>query len=249
MIQYPYSPSAHANWSMPDKEVWKQAFLGSEKWKKIQKAMSRPRDIDVITWTATDVPAITPRERYLASGGVSLASFYAIDVIHKAAGENTILDVGCGCNLFKDAYPVIGLDKHPRADIFGYFDHDFVSKNQNKYSAAIAINSLHFLTKKNSFSPMPISEIPLMISWFSSVLKQGGLGYFTFNTSMLLEFTPADFKAKHALTKPDTLSQYILDKVKSCSDFIDVIFYEDIIDQMWDEMMDGNIRIMFRKIK
>lgn len=98
----------------------------------------------------------------------------------------TIVDLGCGTNYFKPHLPgLIGIDGDLKsaADVFDYFDYDFVKGHQQQFDALISINTIHFA---------PITEIAQRLEWVASLVKPGGRGFVTFNIETWLMHTPSE---------------------------------------------------------
>ena len=181
---------------------------------------------------------MTPRENWLHRGFIPLDSFFMIDYMVKRTNVFPIIDIGCGMNLFKHFFDVIGLDKLPTADIDGYFDEDYVKDNKNKYGGAMAINSLHFI---------PIYEVKNSIKWLADVIKPGGYGYVTYNVRRLIEHTDQRFIELHALDQSHKISNYLFSSISNIGSDIEILYYLDKITEIPSETIDGNLRILFRK--
>jgi hypothetical protein len=127
---------------------------------------------------------LNPREAS-AIGIVPCGIFYYIDYL--ISDDKTIVDVGCGANLFKDIVPnVYGIDPNGKlCDKNDSFDPEgnFAKKHYQEFSAAMAIDSLHF-TSLTNFS----SQVTL----FANMIKSGGRGLLTFNAARMVERTPED---------------------------------------------------------
>ena len=180
----------------------------------------------------------TPREAWLHRGFVPLDSFFMIDYMVQRTNVFPIIDIGCGMNLFKHFFNVIGLDKLPTADIDGHFDEDFVKDNKNKYGGAIAICSLHFT---------PIQEFKNRIQWLADIIIPGGYGYATYNVPRLIERTDQKFIELHGMDQSVKLSNYLFSAISNIGDNIEILYYLDKINDTPMESIDGNLRILFRK--
>ena len=236
---------------LPDRKQWKEDFLKSEvfdKLKQISIALRVAKPFHVIAWNLEESEGnfkkhmyrYTPREKYIRQGRITLASFYMVDYIVKNTKEYPIIDIGCGMNLLKSVYPIIGLDHDPRADIQGFFDEKFMEANREKFSAAIAINSLHFIH---------LNQIKYRIKQFSHIIQPNGLGYITLNTQRLIDKTneiDPEFVISNKLDCSLNLIKYVFAKVYSICDTLELLYYEDNINEV-DDYMDGNIKIIFRK--
>jgi len=236
---------------LPDKKQWKEDFLKSEmfdKLKHISIAIRVATPFQIITWDfdragrnfKKPIKVYTPRERHIHQGRLTLSSFYMLDYIVKNTKQYPIIDIGCGMNLFKSIYPIIGLDDDPRADIQGLFDEKFMEAHREEFSAAIAINSLHFIH---------LNQIQYIIEQLSHIIQPNGLGYITFNMQRLIDVTnevDPEFIISKKLDSKLNLRKYVFDKVYSICDNLELLYYEDNVDEV-DDYVDGNIKIIFKK--
>jgi hypothetical protein len=236
---------------LPDRKQWKEDFLKSEvfdKLKQISIALRVATPFQIIDWDLEEsernfkkhIYGYTSREMYMHQGRLTLSSLYMIDYLIKNTKEYPIIDIGCGMNLFKSVYPIIGLDNDPRADIQGIFNEKFMEANMGKFSAAIAINSLHFIH---------LNQIQYRIKQFSHIIQPNGLGYITLNTQRLIDRTnevDPEFIISKKLDSKLNLRKYVFAKVYYLCDTLELLYYEDNIDEV-DDYMDGNIKIIFRK--
>jgi hypothetical protein len=224
---------------MPDRRSWTEEFLLSKKQIFLRLKDTELEFIDNIEerhWLNDYL--CTPRETWLHRGFVPLDSFFMIDYMVQRTNVFPIIDIGCGMNLFKHFFDIIGLDKFPTADIRGHFDEDFLKDNKNKYGGAIAINSLHFT---------PIQEMKNSIKWLANIIKPRGYGYITYNVSRLIEHTDQKFIQLHGLDQSAKLSNYLFSSISNIGSDIEIIYYLDKITETPDETIDGNLRILFRK--
>jgi hypothetical protein len=84
-------------------------------------------------------------------------------------------------NFLKKYIPaIVGFDKTSEADIFSYFDDDFLENNLQKFDCAIAINSIHFISLK---------DFSKRINDFGKIIKPGGRGFVAFNLKRMLDQT------------------------------------------------------------
>ena len=184
---------------------------------------------------------ITPRElSFLRSGNFSesLPSFYMVDYIVKNTKEYPIIDIGCGMNIFKQLFPIIGLDTiDSRADILGYFTDEFVLKNLLKFSAAISINSLHFVS---------IDKLADRIIEFSQIIRKNGLGYFTINSCISASVENSKFIVDNNISNNTSMLDLIFNQILQIEPYLELLYYEDL----WfciNAGINGDIRIIFRK--
>jgi len=99
---------------------------------------------------------------------------------------NTILDIGCGENIFKKIYPnIVGMDSDSKAksDLFDHFDQDFVNGHVNVFDAVITINTVHFTA---------VTDIQQQLKWIHQILKPGGRAFVSTNLETWLMHTSKD---------------------------------------------------------
>jgi len=221
--------------NLPNKTEWEDEFIKSKSFEIIKKIIIDVKKRKLSKFT-------TSRERYLHQDEIlsSLSSFYFVNYIVENTKTYPIIDVGCGMNLFKNIYPIIGLDPvDTRADIKGIFNIDFVKKYRENFYSAIAINSLHFI---------PIWKIKNRIKLFSNIIKKDGLGYFTMNSKVLIQNTDKNFISKKKLYENNNLSEYIFNEIFELDNILELLHYEDHINTLNHfPNINGDIRIVFRK--
>ena len=120
---------------------------------------------------------ILPRRTYAASKSIFYYStFYYLGLLLET-NPKTILDVGCGSNLFKKYIPqIIGFDNDPRfveqVDFTETYTTEFVEQNLSKYDCAMTIGVIHAVS---------LATIHKTIDEFGQLIKPGGRGYFAIN--------------------------------------------------------------------
>jgi hypothetical protein len=211
---------------LPDKEIWKKEFINDKFYEKLNIFFKDQIKSPTIEFGYYEC-AHTPRYKVLmCDNNIQLDSFYYIDYIRKNS-NGSIVDIGCGENFFSYFFDnIIGIDPTFPIKNYNYdFNKQFIIKNYQNFDNAIAINSLHFIR---------IERIKERILEFASVIKQNGYGYITFNLAKMTnkdETTPEKFK-------------YIKEQIK----LIDLNFIHiEYIEHYYEEMIDGNIRLLFRK--
>ena len=187
---------------------------------------------------------VTPREKMIKPD-VSMCSFYYINYLIR---ENIdyIADIGCGINFFKDVLPirVHGIDSTGYSDEQNLFDEHFVTNHENFYDSAISINALHFI---------PITKFKNRVMEFYKVIKPGGRAYLSMNAARLIDFTAKNVlnsifeNTRYVRDRPQDkeLNDYILTELKTLP--INFLVVDCIIDEIYDECLDGNIRLVFEK--
>jgi len=183
----------------------------------------------------------TPRETQ-SMIHVSCTSFYYLNFVLDI-NPSEIIDIGCGMNFFKDIIPGIhGIDPDNQyADQIDFFDPDFIKGHQQSFEAAISINALHFV---------PIHDFSVRFTNFWETIKPGGRGYITFNTMRLVQYTSDDSKMSLFGTlepKPVQVEEYICNEIKELKQRFDFLVIDVMIAEMYNEYMDGNIRLVFKK--
>jgi hypothetical protein len=95
----------------------------------------------------------------------------------------SILDLGCGLNVFKDHLPgIIGMDADEKTpcDFVDYFDQEFAHGHKHQYDSVISINAIHFA---------PITTIAERIKWTAGLVKTGGRVFVSFNLETWLMYS------------------------------------------------------------
>jgi hypothetical protein len=183
----------------------------------------------------------TPRETHSIIH-VPCTSFYYLNFVLDI-NPSEIVDIGCGMNFFKDIIPGIhGIDPDNQyADQIDFFDPDFIRSHQESFESAIAINSLHFCS---------IHDFSVNFTNFWETVKPGGRGYITFNTMRLVQYTSDDLKMSLFGTLNPTLVQleeHFCNEIEKLKQRFNFLVIDVMIAEMYDEYMDGNIRLVFKK--
>jgi hypothetical protein len=221
--------------NFPEKIEWEINFIKSEKFKLFK---NRLFELSLERLGIINNP--TPRERKIYSGDISscLHICYVIEYL-MSINSSEIVDIGCGMNMFKELYPIIGVDPtDPRADINAIFDRKFVKIYREKFNSAIAINSLHFI---------PIWQIKKRLKQFSNIIKKNGLGYLTINSHMLIRHTDNKFLSDNKLYENCNLSKYLFEQIFELDNILEILYYEDNINNCLEPGLNGDIKILFMK--
>jgi hypothetical protein len=236
---------------LPDKSQWTHDFLQSAKFKEILTEVEKIRskkiviDFDGVIEGTLD-PFYTPRRNELEIGIVHIQPYYILDYISKM-NDKTIYDIGCGFNFFKKFYNIIGIDPiDPRADITDTFNEDFVEKNRSSFSNVFSINAIHFCK---------LSNLEKNVIGYFDLVEPGGYAYLAINTEMIFQKTfenTIGFRSR-LLEKlyPEGVAKgigKIFEKILDNTTY-DVIFYENKIDSFSIEPINGNIRILIKRMK
>jgi len=128
-----------------------------------------------------------------------------------------IADVGCGYNFLKKYFSnVIGYDKKEFADYQEYFDEDFISKHQDEFDVAIAINSIHYVS---------LTDFSSRINDFGKIIKPDGYGFVTFNLQRMIERTDEKFLENY--NSIEDFYNYINQEVKKID--YKVVVYDNLL--------------------
>lgn len=221
-----------------DKDEWIKDFLASDRVDQIWKNLPPQRQQKNVLFSdkivqGEDIPW-TPRESELALGNLDIQPFYILDYISSQT-DGVIYDVGCGMNIFKQFYNVIGIDwDHPNADLHIAFDRGLAARNWQKIDAAVSICAIHFYH---------IDKLMDTVLDFFNMIKPGGLGYLAINVRKIMDNTP------------ELHPREVVERVRSCfkeitsrqRDLGEVIYFEDLIDLFPSDGMNGNVRILIRR--
>lgn len=160
-----------------------------------------------------------------------------------------IVDIGCGSNHFKPVIekiyriPCHGIDPTPNntaADEFDTFDTDFSQGHTNAYSSVFSICALHFV---------PLSYMTTRIKEFYNVVAPGGRGFLALNSARMVERTSAEWLLNTLGTADPTPAQiqaYVQEQVSTLD--MDFMAVDLLITEQPNECMDGNIRMVFKKM-
>lgn len=185
-----------------------------------------------------DYKSTTPRQMMVAPL-ISMAPFYYIQYLIYP-GVDSVADIGCGMNFFKDVLPVDvhGIDGVGNYDEKRYFDHGFVTDRKNYYESFLSIDALHFI---------PLNDFKKRIMQCIEILKSGGRAFVSMNAARLVSNTDKLFLDKMFGTNisGEKFNQYIFQELQSLP--VNFLVIDCLVDEIFDEYMDGNIRIVFEK--
>lgn len=232
---------------LPDKEAWRKEFVNEVFVDKIKQYIHDYSIVDNLNISFDFFEQyVTPREQQiLRDNFIALPSFYYIDYIRKNS-TGVILDIGCGGNFFSYFFDdLVGmdhrLDKLKTIKYVCGFDELSSKLIQNKVDNAIAICSLHFI---------PLDQIKQRILSFASIIKPRGYGYLGINLARLLDNTEPNKLYPEGLDFLKSNPKMALDYVKKEIASLDLnIIATEYIEDIVDEFIDGNIRILFRNEK
>jgi hypothetical protein len=174
------------------------------------------------------------------TGIIPCASFYYLNKLLEIQ-PSKIADIGCGMNFFKDIIPgIIGFDgSGEERDVNEYFDDNFITKHTNFFQCAFSINALHYI---------PITSFYERVMDFTNIIKSGGRGYLSMNVARMVDNTDKKIlKELFDTDAPDTgkLSDYVNQKIKTLP--LKFLIIDNLIAEIYDEYLDGNIRLVFEK--
>jgi hypothetical protein len=200
----------------------------------------------ILTYTFKQNFLYTPREYQLAKRFSMIPLWY----LSFLASEHptTIVDVGCGANLFKplikkiyniDCYGIDPTPENHAADEFDIFDAEFSQGHSEVYESAFSINALHFV---------PLFQFSTRVIEFYNIIAKGGRGFLALNSARMVDCTePQWLLDTFGKSTPDPLQvqEYVLDQLSMLD--IDFVVTDLLISKYPNEFMDGNIRMVFKK--
>lgn len=176
---------------------------------------------------------------------LDIVPYYYIQFLLKSKPK-TILDLGCGFNIFKPYIPgIIGIDPDPDspADIHDFFDGEFSQGHHQRYDAVITINAIHF---------SPVDTITQRIKYVADMIKPGGSAFIAFNLETWLMYTDKNTIRNlfGKIPKFQEVVNYINDQILATGfEFVVVdwpaIHYSEHSTVRDD--LNGNIRLVFTK--
>lgn len=157
-----------------------------------------------------------------------------------------VLDLGCGLNIFKRAWPwITGMDADPKSphDLLDFFDHGFVAGHQDTYDAVIAINSIHFA---------PIHAMAERLHMVRDLLRPGGRAFVATNLETWLMHTTREDAVRLFGSWPrlEQVVDYANDQIRSTG--LDLLVEDWPILRVAEEStirddFNGNIRLVFQR--
>jgi hypothetical protein len=185
----------------------------------------------------------TPRLVALESdSNFSVTPLYYLDFLLEK-NPTSIIDIGCGANIFKRIIPCIhGIDPipdNPYADEIGFFDSEFSRAHKDEYESVFSINSVHFVS---------LIDFEKRLLEFINIVKPGGCGFVTFNVARMLELTSNEELQQlfgNIVADPQTITDYVRRVIQNIS--LKFLVIDLFINQVMDEIMNGNIRLVFEK--
>ena len=231
------------NFNEYNPDNFKKVFINSDVYNLVTKKA------DIIFWNSFyptkgySNNTITPREFHVNSI-VTIAPFYYLQYLTEV-NPTSIYDIGCGMNYFKRFFPnIIGIGEEGDStfcgDIHDSFNKEFAEKYKNKFESAFSINAIHFV---------PLTTLRDRIIDFVSVIKPGGRGFLALNFQRLIEYTTQqdlDMLFPNGIT-PEVSDRYVREQFDNISN-IKMLCVDIDVNQVTDEWMNGNIRVVFEKL-
>jgi len=185
----------------------------------------------------------TPRLVALeAASKFSVTPLYYLDFLLEK-NPTSIVDIGCGANIFKRIIPCIhGIDPipdNPHCDEIGFFDSEFSQAHTDEYESVFSINAIHFIS---------LIDFEKRLLEFINIVKPGGCGFVTFNATRMLELTSKEELQQlfgDIFPNSQTITDYVRRIIQNIS--LKFLVIDLCINQELDEVMNGNIRLVFEK--
>jgi hypothetical protein len=188
----------------------------------------------------------TPREDWVFKKFSVIPLWYLNFLIEQKPA--TIVDIGCGANLFKPVIKTLfdidvhGIDPrngNPAADENDFFDSIFSKGHVDMYKSAFSINALHFI---------PLSDFSTRVNEFYNVISPGGWGFLSLNSARMIDHSSKqciiDIFGIEVPTQ-NQIEEYILNQLHTLD--IEFVVKDILISKIHDDYMDGNIRLVFKK--
>ena len=223
------------NFNVYDSTQFKKQFESTDVCCNVSK------DFDNLWWDQKIkfFDSLTPRYAVSTNNvGFSMIPFYYLQPLLEK-NPISIVDLGCGANMFKKYIPnIIGIDAptgqicYP--DIESRVDPEYIKTHQNYFESVFSINALHF---------RPLTELRLVYEEFISMVSPGGRGFLSVNLQRLIdkETTVIDELVVDGKVNYEYYVRTQLDNLPCKYLIFDVNL--DII----DEWLDGNIRLVFER--
>ena len=200
---------------------------------------------DLLLTYKFDTVLRTPRETEIVKQFSVVPLWYLKFLIDE--NPTQITDIGCGGNLFKPVLKklfdvdVHGIDPTPNnsaADENDFFDSDFSAGHTNAYQSVFSINALHFV---------PLDQLTTRINQFYNVISPGGLGFLALNVARIIEQSDKQWLVDKFSNIPTQtqIHNYVCDELSTLD--INFLVMDVLINETYNEYMDGNIRLVIKK--
>jgi hypothetical protein len=228
-------------------QTWLSEFVDSEVYQqlqlKYQHVVASHQDMSLLR-AAWHTSVYEAGRQFCEDYGVLDATPYYYIKFLLENRPNTIVDLGCGLNIFKTAWPnIIGIDADPSCpcDVFDHFDQDFVAGHANFCDALISINTIHFA---------PITSVAERLIWVAQLVRPGGRAFVTFNVETWLMYTEKNIIDELFGSRPrlDQVITYIDQQVRDTG--LELVVNDWPILRIPEEGtirddLDGNVRLVF----
>ena len=206
------------------------------------------KDFDHVTFEKyfdfTCTESKTPRENLGSRINVqtyfTAVPFYYLEFLLEK-NPTQIYDLGCGWNIFKKYIPnIVGIGAenptslHYYADQHDHVDDGFIQGHRDHFESVFSINALHFF---------PLSRLQQRVSDFVSMIRPNGRGYLALNIARMLEKENTNMFSGFTIKNYE---DYVNDQLSTLQ--LNYCVYDvEINERSFDEVMDGNIRLVIEK--
>lgn len=222
---------------------FKQTNLFQRMCGDYQHVISSYRDMTVLKAALHDTVYAKSRDFCKQYGILDVVPYYYVTKIMQ---PGIAIDLGCGLNVFKRAWPdIIGIDADldSNYDIMDHFDQDFALGHQQYCDALISINAIHFA---------PIDQLATRLKWCADMLRPGGRAFIAFNLETWLMYTERARSIELFGPSPclDDIVNYVDHEIQSLG--LDIVIYDWPVLRVPPEStirddLNGNIRIVFQR--
>jgi hypothetical protein len=165
---------------------WMDEFCTIELYQQISKrykyTVSSYREVSLLKAALYHTVYTTSRQFLEDYRILDIIPYYYIKFLLET-NPKSILDLGCGINVFKDYLPgVIGVDADEKSlcDVVDHFDQEYAQGHKYNYDSVISINAIHFA---------PINTIAERLKWVAGLAKTGGRVFVSFNLETWLMYS------------------------------------------------------------
>jgi hypothetical protein len=231
-------------------EKWLAEFQQSDLYQRIcsdyQHVIGNYRDMSVLKAALHDTVYINSRDLCNQLKILDAVPYYYIQKVMEI-NPCDIIDLGCGLNIFKTAWPnIVGIDadKSSNYDILDYFDYEFAQGHQQCCDALISINAIHFA---------PIDQLATRLQWCVDMLRPaGGRAFVSFNLETWLMYTSRELAIELFGPTPQLnhIVNYVDKEIQQLG--LDIAIYDWPILRVPPEStirddLNGNIRIVVQR--
>lgn len=232
-----------------DPQQWVEKFFENPFYQgiaeKYQMHISSHREMSILKATLHHTVYETGRKFLHDYNILDIVPYYYIDFLLQT-NPKTILDLGCGLNIFKAHIPEVqGLDadKNSNYDIFDFFDSTYVAGHQQFVDAVISINCIHF---------SDIKSITQRLQWVADIVKPGGRGFVSTNLETWLMYTERSVIGDLFGPQPkfDDIVNFVNEQILNTK--LNFVVYDWPVLHLTEHStirddLNGNIRLVFEK--